>query len=70
MKCDSWPSHLTSTFASPCLGHEPKAGVVTTTQVEKSKEITIHVEKSTKYKGLITIFSPFNSYQVLHPIEE
>jgi hypothetical protein len=27
MKCDSWASLLACTFASPCLGHEPKARV-------------------------------------------
>jgi hypothetical protein len=29
MKCDSWASFLACTFASPCLGHEPKARVAT-----------------------------------------
>jgi hypothetical protein len=29
MKCDSWASLLACTFASPCLGHKPKARVVT-----------------------------------------
>jgi hypothetical protein len=33
MKCDSWASHLAHTFASPCLGHEPKVRVATTTMV-------------------------------------
>jgi len=27
MKCDSWASLLARTFASLCLGHEPKARV-------------------------------------------
>jgi len=27
MKCDFWASLLVCTFASPCLGHEPKARV-------------------------------------------
>jgi hypothetical protein len=26
MKFDSWASFLARTFASPCLGHEPKVG--------------------------------------------
>jgi hypothetical protein len=30
MKCDSWASFLAHTFASLCLGHEPKAKVATT----------------------------------------
>jgi hypothetical protein len=29
MKCDSKPSHLAYTFASPCLGHKPKVRVAT-----------------------------------------
>jgi hypothetical protein len=29
MKCDSRASLLARTFASPCLGHKPKARVVT-----------------------------------------
>jgi len=29
MKCGSRPSLLARTFASPCLGHEPKARVAT-----------------------------------------
>jgi hypothetical protein len=29
MKCDSWASLLACTFASPCLGYEPKAKVAT-----------------------------------------
>jgi hypothetical protein len=29
MKCDSQASLLACVFASPCLGHEPKARVVT-----------------------------------------
>ncbi len=29
MKFDSWASLLAHTFASPCLGHKPKARVVT-----------------------------------------
>ncbi len=29
MKCDSWTSFLTRTFANPCLGRELKARVVT-----------------------------------------
>jgi hypothetical protein len=29
MKCDCRTSFLTRTFASPCLGHEPKARVAT-----------------------------------------
>jgi hypothetical protein len=29
MRCDSWASLLARTFASPCLGHEPKARVAT-----------------------------------------
>jgi hypothetical protein len=29
MKCDSWASFLACAFASPCLGHEPKARVAT-----------------------------------------
>jgi hypothetical protein len=29
MKRDSWASFLARTFASPCLGREPKAKVVT-----------------------------------------
>ncbi len=28
MKCDSWASFLACTFASPCLGCEPKARVM------------------------------------------
>ncbi len=28
MKCDSWASLLAPTFASPCLGYEPKVGVM------------------------------------------
>ncbi len=31
MKCDSWASLVAYTFASPCLGHEPKAKVATRT---------------------------------------
>jgi hypothetical protein len=37
MKCDYRPSHLACTFASPCLGHEPKARVVTYTKRFKRK---------------------------------
>jgi len=29
MRCDSWASLLAHTLASPCLGHKPKARVVT-----------------------------------------
>jgi len=32
MECDSWASLLACTFASPCLGHEPKARVATNDQ--------------------------------------
>jgi len=28
MRCDSWASLLAYTFASPCLGREPKTKVV------------------------------------------
>jgi hypothetical protein len=34
MKCDSWASLLARTFASPFLGHEPKAKVVIANQSE------------------------------------
>jgi len=30
MKCDSQPSHLAHTFASPCFGREPKVTIATT----------------------------------------
>jgi len=33
MKCDSRPSHLAHTFASPYLGCKPKARVVTTYKI-------------------------------------
>jgi hypothetical protein len=29
MKCDSWASFLACTKASPCLGYDPKAKVMT-----------------------------------------
>jgi hypothetical protein len=35
MKCDSWASLLARTFASPCLGYEPKAKVATITILYK-----------------------------------
>ncbi len=39
-------------------------------QAKKSKEIATQAQKSTKWKGLRTIFSPSNIYHVPHPIEE
>ncbi len=41
-----------------------------TTQADKSKNIVVQAEKSSKWKGLKTIFSPSTSYQVLDSIEE
>jgi hypothetical protein len=38
MKCDSWASFLAYTLVSPCLGHEPKAKVVTY-GIKASREI-------------------------------
>jgi len=34
MKCDSWASLLARTFVRPCLGHKPKARVVTIICIE------------------------------------
>jgi hypothetical protein len=36
----------------------------------KSKEIAVHADKYSQWKGLRTIFSPFTSYQVLDYVEE
>ncbi len=39
-------------------------------KIEKFKEIATQAEKSSKWKGLRTMFSPFTSYQVLDFVEE
>ncbi len=39
MKCDSWASFLAHTFASPCLGREPKTTAVTLTHLGSNKII-------------------------------
>ncbi len=39
MKCYSRASHLACTFASPCLGHEPKVRVVTLVVLKNAKII-------------------------------
>jgi len=38
MKCDSWPSLLARTFASPCLGRELKVRV-TTSYVDNNNDV-------------------------------
>jgi hypothetical protein len=56
MKCDSWASFLTRTFASPCLGREPKAKVVTSNEMTHWKHkgfnlvLIIQWQKRRKYK--------------------
>jgi hypothetical protein len=40
MKCDSRASFLIHTFASPCLGHEPKARVATINHLKLEKIIS------------------------------
>jgi hypothetical protein len=53
MKCDFQVSYLTCTFASPCLGHKPKARVATF-EVYNKKTIKHFVLKwlclATKYQ--------------------
>jgi predicted transcriptional regulator len=39
-------------------------------QVEKSKEIATQTKKSSKWKGLKTIFNPFTSNLILDLVEE
>jgi hypothetical protein len=39
MRCDSRAFLLAFTFASPCIGREPKARVVTTTKVGSHVEV-------------------------------
>jgi len=39
MKCDSRASFLAYTLASPCLGREPKARVMTNGQTKSTKKI-------------------------------
>jgi hypothetical protein len=39
-------------------------------QAKKSKEIIVQVDKSSKWKGLRTIFSPFTSYHVFDFVEK
>jgi len=41
MKCDFWASLLARTFASPCLGREPKAKVATMTNYAKALSIGV-----------------------------
>jgi len=41
MKCDSQSSFLARTFASPCLGHEPKVKVVT---YDSNEEIEVGID--------------------------
>ncbi len=38
--------------------------------MQKNLKKNVQVKKSTKWKGLKTIFSPSNSYQVLDHVEE
>jgi hypothetical protein len=50
MRCDSRASLLARTLASPCLGHEPKARVVTKREKE---EKTCNLKKK---KGVVIGF--------------
>jgi len=45
MKCDSRASFLARTFASPCLGHEPKAKVMTLKIIDNLDK-KIHLNKN------------------------
>jgi hypothetical protein len=38
--------------------------------VKKSREIIAQADKFINWKGLRTIFGPFDIYHILHPIEE
>jgi hypothetical protein len=53
-----------------CRRHNHEEAKKIVAQAKKSKEIVVQIEKSSKSKGLRTIFSPIISYQVLDYVEE